>query len=320
MEAFAEQMVGGQLRLHLFALAGPARAGWVRMGTGLPTNFDCRSYMGIWQSRDAWLLPFDDEVGLFRPRSPPPEPQHGQYRPSFALGVFPRTSAPGSVSEPANSVRLDRSVDVSAHRPQPATPAAQTGPRAPGFAGQSAGAAAAFPGLGGFVGYDPHPAGYFSAVGGPSYGFEGPPSIFDGFVMPPSVFSGPTTGPGAFPSSAAASAHSMTASSGSATGRFPGTPTTGSTGTFSPGSSRGITPDVGSTGFGSPRTPVRGVGTPTSASSRTMDSAASTRGPTPASAVHSGGMGSGSNSPEVQRSRSNNRRRADAELSSDSLN
>jgi hypothetical protein len=49
MEAFCEQLVGGQRRLHLFAPDGPARPGWVRMGPGIPTNFDCRDYMAIWQ-------------------------------------------------------------------------------------------------------------------------------------------------------------------------------------------------------------------------------------------------------------------------------
>ncbi|KAA8909301.1 MT-A70-domain-containing protein, partial [Sphaerosporella brunnea] len=42
MEAFAEQFVNGQRRLHLFAPAGPKRPGWVRVGKNLETDFDCR--------------------------------------------------------------------------------------------------------------------------------------------------------------------------------------------------------------------------------------------------------------------------------------
>jgi hypothetical protein len=46
--------------LKKFAPAGPARPGWIRMGPGLPMNFDYPAYMSSWHLRDTWLTTSHD--------------------------------------------------------------------------------------------------------------------------------------------------------------------------------------------------------------------------------------------------------------------
>jgi hypothetical protein len=78
--------------------------------------FDCPAHTSIWHVRDTWLLPPNDEVDFFRPRTPPSDP----HRPT-ANPIFPSHFAPGRVAQPPNSVRLDATFDVSAQKPTPAT-------------------------------------------------------------------------------------------------------------------------------------------------------------------------------------------------------
>jgi hypothetical protein len=129
METFAELLANGQRRLHLFATAGPKRGGWVRMGPELETDFDCRAYMGLWRTRDSWLLPVDDEIEFFRPKTPPKEMQAGYLYPN-PNPTFPSQCTPvGSVFGPqrpgsnlsSNVVRLDGSYRVSPKRSRPSS-------------------------------------------------------------------------------------------------------------------------------------------------------------------------------------------------------
>jgi hypothetical protein len=235
------------------------------MGPGLPTNFDCRQFMAIWHVRDTWLLPPNDEVDFFRPRTPPSDPHRPTANPTFP-GLFSLRR----VEQPPNSVRLDATFDVSSQRPRPET-APQDRSSAPGFGGPSGhapgfavppgGFPPAFAGpVGGFPGYAGFPAGP---------GLTGPPGIFSGFAFPagspgfvgPGGFPGspgsPTGAPGfaSAPGSAPSSSTESRAGTpsfsgspgvfptpGSTTSRFPGTATGVSPRTFTPGPVRVATP------------------------------------------------------------------------------
>jgi hypothetical protein len=84
------------------------------MGPRLPTNFDFREFMSIWHVRDTWLLPPNDEVDFFRPRTPPSEPHRPTARPrtrpslvSFLPVVLSSRRTPSSSTRRSMSLPRD---------------------------------------------------------------------------------------------------------------------------------------------------------------------------------------------------------------------